>query len=82
MTLQAQVLAPAAVLVLWSLLMLIWVAATRFRAMAKVGVNVKTAPPGVMAPRSTRVANEPSVSGSVRCPWRASAGTVVLMRPP
>ena len=46
MTLQAQVLAPAAVLVVWSLLMLIWVAATRFGAMAKAGVSIKTAPPG------------------------------------
>jgi hypothetical protein len=46
MTLQAQLLAPATVLVLWSLLMLVWVGVTRFAAMAKVGVNVKTAPPG------------------------------------
>ncbi len=46
MTLQAQVLAPAAVLVVWSLLMLIWVAATRFGAMAKAGVNIRTVPPG------------------------------------
>ena len=43
---QAQVLAPAAVLVLWSLIMLVWTAATRFPAMAKLGVNVKSAPPG------------------------------------
>jgi hypothetical protein len=43
---QAQMLAPAAVLVLWSLIMLMWTAATRFPAMAKLGVNVKTAPPG------------------------------------
>lgn len=43
---QAQMLAPAAVLVLWSLVMLIWTAATRFPAMAKLGANIKTAPPG------------------------------------
>lgn len=43
---QAQMLAPAAVLVLWSLLMLMWTAATRFPGMAKLGMNVKTAPPG------------------------------------
>ena len=43
---QAQMLAPAAVLVLWSLIMLTWVAATRFPAMAKLGMDVKTAPPG------------------------------------
>ncbi|HVR91625.1 MAG TPA: MAPEG family protein [Novosphingobium sp.] len=43
---QAQILAPAAVLVAWSLLMLIWVAVTRFSAMAKSGASIKTAPPG------------------------------------
>ena len=43
---QAQMLAPAAVLVLWTLIMLTWVAATRFSAMAKAGVDLKTAPPG------------------------------------
>ena len=43
---QAQILAPAAVLVLWSLLVLIWVAATRFAGMAKAGVDIRTAPPG------------------------------------
>ena len=36
MTVQAQMLAPAAVLVLWSLVMLGWTAATRFPAMAKL----------------------------------------------
>lgn len=43
---QAQMLAPAAVLVLWTLIMLAWVAATRFSAMAKAGVDIRTAPPG------------------------------------
>lgn len=43
---QAQMLAPAAVLVLWSLIMLGWTAATRFPAMARLGTNIKTAPPG------------------------------------
>jgi hypothetical protein len=43
---QAQMLAPAAVLVLWTLVMLLWTAATRFPAMAKLGSNIKTAPPG------------------------------------
>ncbi len=40
------ILAPAAVLVLWSLIMLIWMAATRLPAMSKVGIDLKTAPPG------------------------------------
>ena len=43
---QAQMLAPAAALVLWSLIMLIWVAASRFPAMAKLGRSVKSAAPG------------------------------------
>lgn len=43
---EAKMLAPAAVLVLWSLIMLFWTAATRFPAMKKLGANIKTAPPG------------------------------------
>ena len=43
---QAQMLAPAAVLVVWSLVMLIWVAATRFPAMAKSGMDIKQSVPG------------------------------------
>ena len=43
---QAQVLAPAAVLVLWSLVMLLWTAGTRFPAMAKAGMDLKNATPG------------------------------------
>lgn len=39
-------LAPGAVLALWTLIMLVWVAATRFSAMAKAGIDVKAAPPG------------------------------------
>lgn len=43
---QAQMLAPAATLVLWSLIMLVWTAITRFGAFKKAGVDIKTAPPG------------------------------------
>ena len=43
---QAQILAPAAVLVLWSLVMLMWTATTRFPAMAKAGMDLKNAAPG------------------------------------
>ena len=43
---QAQILAPAAVLVLWSLIMLLWTGATRFPAIAKVGMDLKQSPPG------------------------------------
>jgi hypothetical protein len=40
------ILAPAAVLVLWSLIMLFWMAGTRLPALSKVGIDLTTAPPG------------------------------------
>ncbi len=40
------ILAPAAVLVLWSLIMLGWMAITRFPAIAKSGMDLKSSPPG------------------------------------
>ena len=40
------ILAPAAVLVLWSLIVLAWMALTRFPAIAKSGMDLKAAPPG------------------------------------
>ena len=40
------ILAPAAVLVLWTLLMLIWTGATRFPAIAKSGLDLSKRPPG------------------------------------
>lgn len=43
---QAQILAPGAALILWSLIMLVWTAATRFPAMAKLDISAKTAAPG------------------------------------
>lgn len=43
---QAQMLAPAAVLVGWSLVMLIWTAVTRFGAMKAAGASLKDSPPG------------------------------------
>lgn len=46
MTVQAQMLAPAAALVLWSIVMLMWTAATRLPAMKKLGTDLKTAAPG------------------------------------
>ena len=39
-------LAPGAVLALWTLVVLLWAAITRFRDMAKAGIDVRTAPPG------------------------------------
>lgn len=40
------ILAPAAVLVLWSLVVLVWLTATRFPAFAKAGINVARTPRG------------------------------------
>lgn len=39
-------LAPAALLALWTLIMLIWLGVSRFHAIARSGVDVKNAPPG------------------------------------
>ena len=43
---QAQMLAPAAVLVAWSLVMLFWMAGTRLPAMSKAGGGLGKAKPG------------------------------------
>ncbi len=40
------ILAPAAILVIWSLIMLFWMAGTRFPAMAKTGADLSKSPPG------------------------------------
>ncbi|OYX65464.1 MAG: hypothetical protein B7Y88_08680 [Sphingomonadales bacterium 32-64-17] len=37
---QTQILAPAAVLIVWSLLMLIWMAAVRMPALARAGIRI------------------------------------------
>lgn len=42
----ASLLAPGAVLVLWTLAMLGWVLVSRFSALAKTGIDLKAAPPG------------------------------------
>lgn len=43
---QAQFLAPAAVLVVWSLVMLFWTAGVRFPAMKKAGIDLGARPGG------------------------------------
>lgn len=43
---QIPILAPAAVLVLWSLVVLLWVTATRFPAFTKAGLKIGEAEPG------------------------------------
>jgi len=42
----AQILTPAIVLVLWSIVVLLWLAFTRIPALAKNGVTLDKAPPG------------------------------------
>ncbi|MBL0913979.1 MAG: MAPEG family protein, partial [Sphingopyxis sp.] len=42
----ASLLAPGAVLALWTLIMFAWVAATRFPALKKAGIDLSKAPPG------------------------------------
>lgn len=44
---QAQMLAPAAVLVAWSLIVLYWMAATRFPALSKLGPDAPKPRPGI-----------------------------------
>ena len=41
-----EILAPGAVLILWTLIMLIWMAATRLPAMSKIGMGLGKAAPG------------------------------------
>ncbi len=43
---QANMLAPAAVLVLWSLVVLLWMTVTRFGAFSKAGIDMAKVPPG------------------------------------
>jgi hypothetical protein len=43
---QAQILAPAAVLVAWSLVILVWMTSTRLGTMSKMGIKAGTAKPG------------------------------------
>ena len=43
---QSQMLAPAAVLVAWSLIVLLWMITTRFSAFSKQGIDLAKAPPG------------------------------------
>jgi hypothetical protein len=43
---QAQILAPAAVLVVWSIIMLFWMAGVRLPALKKAGIDLGTRPGG------------------------------------
>lgn len=43
---QTQMLAPAAALVVWSLIVLVWMGAARFSAFSRAGIDLSKAPPG------------------------------------
>jgi len=43
---QNDMLAPAAALIVWSLIVLIWMTVTRFAAFSKAGINLGKVPPG------------------------------------
>ena len=70
----AQMLAPAAVLVLWSLIVLFWMALTRFPALSKMGVNVANAEPGVRG-----VDSEDKLPPSVN--WKSHNYTHLMEQP-
>ena len=46
MAMEAKMLAPAAVLVLWSMVMMLWMTATRLSAFGKAKIDLSKAPPG------------------------------------
>ena len=46
MSVNVAMLAPAAALVAWSLVVLVWMTVTRFAGMGKIGVDLKQAKPG------------------------------------
>jgi len=71
---QIPILAPAAVLVLWSLVVLMWVTATRFPAFAKAGLKLSEAAPG-----SRYVDVEPAMPSKVN--WKSHNYTHLMEQP-
>jgi hypothetical protein len=71
---QAQMLAPAAVLVAWSLIILLWIPTTRLPAMAKLGINVGNAERGIRGQDSEHVL-PPSVN------WKSHNYTHLMEQP-
>ncbi len=71
---QLALLAPAAVLALWTLLMMLWMASTRLPAITKAGLDLKTAPPG-----GRGVDLEPVLPPSVN--WKSHNYTHLLEQP-
>ncbi|MFC1796099.1 MAPEG family protein [Pseudomonadota bacterium] len=71
---QIPILAPAAILVLWSLVVLLWVTATRFPAFAKAGLKLSEAAPG-----SRYVDVEPAMPSKVN--WKSHNYTHLMEQP-
>ena len=71
---QIPILAPAAVLVLWSLVVLLWVTVTRFPAFAKAGLKLSEAEPG-----SRYVDVEPTMPAKVN--WVSHNFTHLMEQP-
>ena len=71
---QIPILAPAAVLVLWSLVVLMWVTLTRFPAFAKIGLKLGNAEPG-----SRYVDVEPQIPARVN--WKSHNYTHLMEQP-
>jgi hypothetical protein len=71
---QIPILGPAAVLVLWSLVQLFWVTATRFPAFAKLGLKLSEAEPG-----SRYVDVEPQLPAKVN--WKSHNYTHLMEQP-
>jgi hypothetical protein len=71
---QIPILAPATVLVLWSLVVLLWMTATRFPAFAKAGLTIGEAAPG------SRYADvEPTMPAKVN--WKSHNYTHLMEQP-
>jgi len=71
---QAQMLAPAAVLIAWTLVVLFWMAASRFPALAKQGQTLSNAPKGIRGQDS-----EPELPPSVN--WKSHNYSHLLEQP-
>lgn len=71
---QIPILAPAAVLVLWSLVVLLWVTVTRFPAFARAGLKMSEAAPG-----SRYVELEPMMPAKVN--WKSHNYTHLMEQP-
>ncbi|TNE55528.1 MAG: MAPEG family protein [Sphingomonadales bacterium] len=71
---QAQMLAPAAVLIAWSLVVLFMIPLTRFPALAKLGVNVANAERGVRG-QDSEAQLPPSVN------WKSHNYTHLMEQP-